>query len=556
MHDADAILPSLWLPAERADGQQVLVLVARQTLQIDADFAQLRPLVPAAPADQLPVQTEPRYDEGQPPEAPVTLESDLVAEKPAVDVLLLGHAIAPQGKPAPQWPLRLQIGARAVEWLVLGPRAVVVQPPKKDDKIEVLQPPQFGPPAPIASLPLSLRYAYGGTSWWLQPDAERALAAQVSAQLSEEGLETPAPPPDQTADVNDELAGALPVPCPTNPYGKGYCLSLDPRVLARLQLPQLEDPVRLLTPQNLLQRLDAPDEVPLPAATSAVPRHCLPRAALAGVLPSARPQVKAAMEAHAAQLDLQDPEQVAILAGLRQQPEPPALQAGFWNCAPPALQWPAVYPGDAVAITGMHPDGPVQFVLPHQTPLAELTWQGQTRRLAMRLDTLVLEPQRLRVSLVWRAALALDSLDAMANEQPPQLRVLADATDSPAPDRELDAEGTRIERQPWQPLPEPATNTAQQTDLAVAQSAAHDALPLGAEGSLLQTADTDWEARLPAAVAAGQPAPAPNRAAEEHAALAKLAAAQQTLAERRAVIATALAAGKPVPPKDHAKSTT
>lgn len=534
-----AALPSLWWPAELCSGQAVLVVAARQTLRIDLAKMELQPV---GPEDALPVQTEPRTDEGQPPEASVALESDLVAEKAFVDVLLVGHAVAPGNRPTPQWEVRLQIGERTVRRTVLGPRAVLPQPDKKDGKRLVPQPPQFGPPAPIASLPLSLRHAYGGISWWIQPQAERELAAKVADQLAKE--QHPAAQPTPAQDGDDTLADAQRFACPTNPFGKGYCLSLDPRVLARLQLPQLEDPERPLTPDNLLQTLEAPDQLPQPAATTAIPRHCLPRAALAGVLPSARDQVQAAVQAQIAQLDLADPQQVAVLAGLRAQPEPPPLQPAYWNTAPTDLQWPAVYPGDVVTLTGVHPDGPLRFALPHETPLAELTAFGRTARLRLRLDTLVLEPQRLRVNLVWRATLPLDSMQALADGPAPQLIVRTGSADAPAPLSDVDGEGTRIDRQPWHAPP--TAGAAAPVAVPAAPVAAGEALPLAAAGQLLQTSDPDW----PASLQHGRPAAAtahPDRAQEEAAALAKLAAAQQALAQRRSEIATALSAGKPVP---------
>lgn len=174
------------LPCERHDGSLTLALIARRTYKIAADSAEI---VPLDDAEQPPFLEQDRCDEGKPDKAPPTLEAELVPEKPKVDVLVIGKAYAPGGKPAAEFEVGVTVGARTERLKIWGPRKATWQPPKKVDNKLVPQLPTFTKPEPIKDLPLSYKHAYGGKTWWIQDESELRLAAQVNAVVDEEQKE-------------------------------------------------------------------------------------------------------------------------------------------------------------------------------------------------------------------------------------------------------------------------------------------------------------------------------------------------------------------------------
>jgi hypothetical protein len=89
----------------------------------------------------------------RPEDSPLRLESDLLLGKPRADVLVIGHAHAPSGEPAPDWTVGLRVGKLSKSLRVTGPR--------------FWERGAFGsrltPPRPALRVPLSYRLAYGGT---------------------------------------------------------------------------------------------------------------------------------------------------------------------------------------------------------------------------------------------------------------------------------------------------------------------------------------------------------------------------------------------------------
>ena len=82
----------------------------------------------------------------------------------------------------------------------------------------------------------------------------------------------------------------MPCPDPRNPLGRGFAVARRADVLDGLELPNIEDPADLLTPERLCagEYANWPNQ-PKPAGLGWAPKTSLPRAALAGVLPADRP---------------------------------------------------------------------------------------------------------------------------------------------------------------------------------------------------------------------------------------------------------------------------
>lgn len=78
----------------------------------------------------------------------------------------------------------------------------------------------------------------------------------------------------------------------------------------------------------------------------------------------------------------------------------------FFNVGSPGLVYPGyLRGGELVSISNMHPDGDLQFQLPAIHLMARTRIGNQVLPLSFNLETLILEPNDLKVSLNWRASI-------------------------------------------------------------------------------------------------------------------------------------------------------
>jgi hypothetical protein len=165
---------------------------------------------------------------GEPSQTSVRYESDAVPYKRGTDIIVIGHAYAPNQRPAYSVDVSVQVGTRGKTCRVFGDRVWEKSP----HAVLTLAP---GAPQPFERVPLLYEHAYGGID------------------------------PTRPEDKSPEFS-------PHNPVGKGY---LGPRAVVRegLPLPNIEDP------RHLIQRWD---DRPLPAGLGFLGRAWQPRVALAG----------------------------------------------------------------------------------------------------------------------------------------------------------------------------------------------------------------------------------------------------------------------------------
>ncbi len=715
------------IPAELTTGQLALTMVVRRTYRVDPANVGLEPL---PDAEQPAPLAEDRYDGGDATTVPPTLETDLVPEKARVDVLVLGKAYAPGGKPLGQFDCAIQVGRKRETLRILGPRRVIWQPPRKQDgKLQPL-PPRFSDPEPVAEVPLTLKLAYGGWSWlvpddetlriqvevakvmaaeaavetaekkasaeesdartppvkaqtpdgaraeekllrgdgsegydadgvrlwnaaasndgtavlsideferqelaeqarkrrpeaapnvekpalrqnaageWLEVDdgaevmtdaalaemrAELAAnAVQVPVQTSDEvvlnpdgalhlketgGTEWDAALRTEIADEDARTAGARAkaaqerrkaedaalaefprMPCPTNPFGVGFCISNHPQVLARAVLPQIEHPLTPLTPNDFVRDFQRLDAVPLPAGFGVLPRHARPRIDLAGPLPSDLGDWQVKLEAQKKQVDLSTRQGVQTLRAMEQREKPRQMQAGYYNCALPALQMNEVRGDEEVLLENLTKAGRLFFKLPARAPIGELDRGRGVERRDLRLDTLIIDAEKAEVSLVWRAHFAFATWDEL--ETYPHLvgHVLDwDIEDRRKRDdanaaRQARGDGTQV--LDLNDLP-PEVLAFVPVKVAEVPTAPDDALELPKMGSYVQAIDDGWADRADEAAADSAEKRKREQAelawrAQTAAALKQLDADEKAENARRAEIGAAVAAGKPVPPK-------
>ncbi len=162
---------------------------------------------------------------------------------------------------------------------------------------------------------------------------------------------------------------------PRNDVGLGFRspeLPVDPEV----PWPNLDDPQ---------QPLRAYGDMPPPAGFGFVSPHWQPRARHAGTYGEAWMQSR-----------------MPLL--------PEDFDRRFFNAASPGLVCPALLVGDeAVCVVGTTPEGRIDFRLPRiGVPLFNAILRGRRRvSLKMMLDTVIVDTDERRLTLVWRAHLAL-----------------------------------------------------------------------------------------------------------------------------------------------------
>jgi len=168
---------------------------------------------------QVPLREVPLMElEGQ---SELLDDTDLVAQKPATDVVVLGHAYAPGGS-AKEAFVAVAVGKMARRLSVIGPRKIEVRP---DGTVA------FTPTESFSRVPLSPRVAYGGYDVWAQERLDPV-------------------PKLLTASLGGERPTGL-YAYPRNAVGRGYFIDVDRFRVGGAPLPELEDPADPLLPEKV-----------------------------------------------------------------------------------------------------------------------------------------------------------------------------------------------------------------------------------------------------------------------------------------------------------------
>lgn len=199
------------------DGHETLVVIWKGSWRVDGgSTAPLEEPTPITQADEY---------HGKPGESSLSYESDLALWKPATDVVLLGHAYAPDGK-AKESKVQVRVGPVAQSAIVSGDRKWKIS----------LGVPHISGPEPFEKIPLVYERSFGGA----QPgkDGEGWLGAEER-----------------------------------NPIGAGYVRKQQPSFVDGLALPNIEEPKK---------RISKPVQSATPVGFGFVGRHWLPRRTHAG----------------------------------------------------------------------------------------------------------------------------------------------------------------------------------------------------------------------------------------------------------------------------------
>ncbi len=338
--------PSLAYEAVDQYDQEFHVAVMRITMEIGKDGA----LIIAE--EQTPLVLTDEYY-GELNKSSVKQESDLAPYKPKCDVIVIGTARAPDLKPVP----RFEAGIRISGSFTLDKRLAITGPRhwEKRDTGWVLT-----EPTPIASLPLRYEYAYGGEHR-IERDQSTPHEIEANHLLN----------PDQRRKHPDgpDYAPLAHAAYDHNPIGMGYAEDwyLEAKEIDRLPAPQIESPDEPVqefgkhyTPQGL----------------GVVTRAWLPRRDLCGTIDQAFVQSDGWL--------------------------PRDFDFAFWNGAHPDLQVPWLQGNETIELFNIGEE-PLRLTLPGNKPyaLARLE-EGQITPLDFRLDTLLIDTDQRRLTLLYR----------------------------------------------------------------------------------------------------------------------------------------------------------
>lgn len=350
---------SHFMPGNAPDGAPILSVLGKKTYK----FANGKTAW-EDPDEQIPfIEADEYWGQGNPQTDAMKLESDLVAYKPMTDVVMIALAHAPKGRKVPQLDVGMQVGTARKIFRVIGDRKAVVTAGGI----------AFTPPAPFEFMPLDYSLAYGGKD-----------------------------------DLSDE---SLPYVYPRNPVGKGFIVKNNPKALQGLQLPNLEDPAKLLTPQNLvLGAYDRWTLYPEPMGFGYTSKNFHPRYQLAGLPPDHH--ASAEMER---QRRLQEMPAVGT-GGTAAMPPPPVpiLNLQFFNGASPGLAFPYLAGNEPIKLANLDKDQPqFAFNLPGERPKARLDVGQGWEEMRMVLQTVVIYKETNQLTMLWRGSAYYGGLEAM-----------------------------------------------------------------------------------------------------------------------------------------------
>ncbi len=334
------------VPGRNDAGEHIFSVIVKRSYRLAADGRAERC------EEDAPLRLVDEYwDDGDAESSTVKHESELAPWKPATDVVVIGKAYAPQGKPVPRMLAGVQVGATIKTLVVTGDRRCSYRPGAL---------PLFTEPEPFAAMEIRYDRAYGGRD-------ERSL-------------------PD------------TPFIYPRNGMGKGVVLRNAAGAVEGLPLPNIEDPQDMLSPERLF--IEHPDRwhlQPLPQGFGWRQRTWYPRSALLGSYP---PFLDAGTVTTEERLGLVPPDHVA----LAKQSRLPPMPGRFGNGASFGLVLPPLRGDEPVALGGLTAEGSLRFRLPGDAPRIVLDIGRGEEELPAQLHTVSIRPEERELDMVWRAA--------------------------------------------------------------------------------------------------------------------------------------------------------
>jgi hypothetical protein len=304
------------------------------------------------------VQSDEYYDDGDPEWATVKYETDYVAFKLVTDVVVIGKAFSPTGKPVPQLDVSVEVAGQRKTLRVSGDRHCLYRPTSS---------PEFTNPVPFTEMPIQYERAYGGKD--LKSDPQE------------------------------------PFYYPRNFQGIGIALKNVKESVEGLPLPNIEDSADLLSPERVI--IGAPDRwsgQPLPDGLGWFQRTWYPRCSFVGAMPS---YVGVDTVLREEELGLVPKGQIALSL----QSKLPSFDVRFNSGASRGLAFPYLAGNEAIRLVNLTRSSPLSFQLPGETPRMMLDIGLGENELNPVLQTVCVRLEEMQVDLVWRGALGYPGLD-------------------------------------------------------------------------------------------------------------------------------------------------
>jgi hypothetical protein len=361
--DASASKPSVSAVRVAADpgGRWRIGVIAKRTWVVSQGRCTLSPA-------QVPLVEEPLHD---PQRAILVHDADVLLNRTRVDVVVDGHAYPPGGRTP--CDAAVQIGAWSRVARVFGARRV--------DR-DSMGRPQFTPPARAERVALSWENGYGGV--------DLAARADIGDPFEKAKLELELP-----ADPRFGLFAY-----PRNPVGKGYVIEPTTQAFQACELPLVEDPTSLLTPETLvLGDFVRWPRGPRVAGFGWLPYAFFPRSALLGAPPLVYDG------AHIPPSEFFEIRQGDLHEAAVRPDRSRAERMGFAVAQSSAIgmRLAQVLPGDTVALRHLHPREPLwTFAIPPELPKMVVRFASEEAiELPALVRTVLLQPDEDRLTLVW-----------------------------------------------------------------------------------------------------------------------------------------------------------
>jgi hypothetical protein len=356
--------PALAFQATGQHCQPYHVVVMRATFDIKPDGAL------AVSVEQEPIVLTDEYF-GEINRSSVRQESDLVPFKPQCDVIVNATAYAPGGRPSTGFIVGVRVNKppdeRGEPGLVVLDKNLVVTGPRCWEKGLLggwkLRPPTM----PITSLPLRYEYAFGGEC---RIEMDDSAAERVGRKFLL-GPEQRASHPDGAAKA--PLAHAV---YDDNPLGMGFAEEwyLKAKRMKIFPAPQIDSPEN---PVSVLGNAYAPQGFGI------ITKAWKQRLELAGTYGDAWREN-------------------------RWPHLPEDFDMEFWNGAHPDMRIPFPEGGEKITLTNLTPGGKLTISLPDHEPVVHVRREdGTIMSGPLKIDTLIIEPDSMKISLVSRVMFAV-----------------------------------------------------------------------------------------------------------------------------------------------------
>lgn len=336
---------TVFLPGQTPEGEYILSVLLKRTFNIVSGKPCLR-----ADEDRPIVPGDVPW--GNPMNSTVRFESDFVPYKLATDVVLNGKAHAPGGNPTASLSVALEVANHRKEVQVIGDRKVI---------FTNKQPPVFTDPVFFTAMDLRYERAYGGIDVYSDKKTSYAY--------------------------------------PRNHLGRGFIVENTKQGMDNLELPNLEDPNNLLTPDRLcIAEYQRWQDQPMPAGFGWFSKYWLPRAEMAGIMPADRPIEQKLRKAYSKFLS-QDQRGPYLEHGIRD------MDFCFFNGASPGLVIPYMTGDEEIDTHNLSPEGDLSFSLPGDRPEIGLDIGGGIKATDVVIHTVMIHMEERQVDIVWRGAL-------------------------------------------------------------------------------------------------------------------------------------------------------